>query len=299
MDENSSGDKWTWRAVTRKANLSINEDGTNVTITWITGSDKNLTTNLNYKGRAMELSDISEFAGRLLSPDDKTGMLYDIKTGKAVPWLFLNSGPGNTTKGMKAEWTTVFGGHLIVGGHGTEYRNQTSGAVLTEDPMWIKVITNSGEVRSCDWRYIYKRFRRFVNLTGTGAYLTHEAAQWSSFHQKWFFLPRRESNTTYNEEEDEKKGTNLMIIGNPNLTDFEAVRIGNISNSARGHSAFEFIPGTNDTLIVALKSEEIRRNKSSHAKSFITVFNISGYILLDDQELADDYKFEGLYFVDW
>ncbi|KAJ1366010.1 hypothetical protein KIN20_026520 [Parelaphostrongylus tenuis] len=44
MDENSSGGKWTWRGVTRKANLSINEGGTNVTITWITGSDKNLTT---------------------------------------------------------------------------------------------------------------------------------------------------------------------------------------------------------------------------------------------------------------
>ena len=30
----------------------------------------------------MELSDLSEFGGRLLSPDDKTGMLYEIKDGK-------------------------------------------------------------------------------------------------------------------------------------------------------------------------------------------------------------------------
>ncbi|KAJ1363340.1 hypothetical protein KIN20_023185 [Parelaphostrongylus tenuis] len=219
----------------------------------------------------MELSDISEFNGRLLSPDDKTGMLYDIKSGKAIPWLFLNSGPGNTTKGMKAEWTTVFRGHLIVGGHGT--------------------------VKSCDWRYIYKRLRNFVNITGPGGYLTHEAAQWSPIHQKWFFLPRRESNTTYKETDDERKGTNLLIMGNAILTEFEYVRIGNLSHPTRGYSAFEFIPGTNDTLVVALKSEEIRRNSTQISKSFITVFNISGQVLLDDQQLENDYKFEGIYFV--
>ncbi|KAE9412767.1 hypothetical protein Angca_010083, partial [Angiostrongylus cantonensis] len=197
MDEDSkSVTSWTWRAVIRRGNLTIDHDQTNVTVTWINDSDKNLTTPFNYKGRAMELSDLSKFNGRLLSPDDKTGLLYEIKNNKAIPWLFLNSGPGNSTKGMKAEWTTLYGGHLIVGGHGTEYRNK-NGAVVSEDSMWIKVISGSGEVKSCNWKYIYKRLLKAVNLTGCGAYLTHEAAQWSSIHQKWFFLPRKESNETY------------------------------------------------------------------------------------------------------
>lgn len=30
----------------------------------------------------MELSDLSEYDGRLLSPDDKTGMLYELKKDK-------------------------------------------------------------------------------------------------------------------------------------------------------------------------------------------------------------------------
>ncbi|KAJ1356022.1 hypothetical protein KIN20_013627 [Parelaphostrongylus tenuis] len=44
MDEDSSCGNWTWRAVTRKAYLRINKDGTNVNITWINGSDRDLFT---------------------------------------------------------------------------------------------------------------------------------------------------------------------------------------------------------------------------------------------------------------
>uniref|UniRef100_A0A1I7XFE3 Nudix hydrolase domain-containing protein n=1 Tax=Heterorhabditis bacteriophora TaxID=37862 RepID=A0A1I7XFE3_HETBA len=55
----------------------------------------------------MELSDLSIFDGRLLTVDDRTGIVYEIKDNKAIPWLLLNDGPGNVTKGLKAEWLTV------------------------------------------------------------------------------------------------------------------------------------------------------------------------------------------------
>jgi soluble calcium-activated nucleotidase 1 len=35
-----------------------------------------------------------------------------------LPWVLLNDGPGNTTKGFKAEWMTVKDQHLHVGGLG-------------------------------------------------------------------------------------------------------------------------------------------------------------------------------------
>ncbi|VDM53439.1 unnamed protein product [Angiostrongylus costaricensis] len=293
MDEDArSVTNWTWRAVTRKGNLTIDENVKNITVTWANDSDENLITHLNWKGRAMELSDLSSFNGRLLSPDDKTGMLYEIKGGKAIPWLFLNSGPGNTSYGMKAEWTTTIGKYLFVGSHGTEYKSK-NGNVISEDPMWIKIVSKNGEVRSCKWKCIYKKLRRVVNITEQG-YLSHEAVQWSPYHRKWFFLPRKESNTAYNKTQDEKKGTNLLIIGNPNLTQFEVVRIGELNHSERGFSAFEFIPGKNDTLIAALKSEEVGNQPP---QSYITVFNISGHVLLDDQKLDNQYKFEGIYFL--
>ncbi|VDM54719.1 unnamed protein product [Angiostrongylus costaricensis] len=272
IDENSKTVKnWTWRAVTRRGNMTIDKSQANVTVTWINGPDRNLTTSLNYKGRAMEPSDLSKFSGRLLAPDDETRLRYEIKDNKAIQWLVPNSGRGHATKGIKAERATLYRCHLIVGGHGTEYRNET-GAVLSEDSLWIKV-------KSCDWNYVYKSLRKAVNLTGVGAYLTHEAAQWSSIHQKCFSLPIKESNSTCNETVDERKGTDLLIIGNPNLTEVEVVRIGNLTHRERKFSAFEFIPKTNDALIVALKSEELKGNAT---KSCITVFNISGHVLLED-----------------
>jgi hypothetical protein len=35
-----------------------------------------------------------------------------------IPWVLLNDGPGNTTKGFKGEWMTVKDQHLYVGGLG-------------------------------------------------------------------------------------------------------------------------------------------------------------------------------------
>lgn len=43
---------------------------------------------LNYKGKAMELSDLSEYNGHLLSPDDKTGIVYEIKDGKVTKFSY-------------------------------------------------------------------------------------------------------------------------------------------------------------------------------------------------------------------
>ncbi|EYC15010.1 hypothetical protein Y032_0038g3577 [Ancylostoma ceylanicum] len=144
MDKSAkAGDKW--RAVARPGELTIFPDGKRVEIKWEKYLDTNITSGFNYKGRGMELSDISEYDGRLLSPDDKTGMLYELRGEEAVPWIFLNSGPGNSTSGMKVEWLTIKDGFLYAGGHGCEYRND-KGDVVTEDPMWVKKISRKGVI---------------------------------------------------------------------------------------------------------------------------------------------------------
>ncbi|KIH63586.1 Apyrase, partial [Ancylostoma duodenale] len=177
MDKNAKVDEWKWRAVTRKGKLTLDAERTSATVEWNLESDQNITSGLNYKGRAMELSDLSEFNGHLLAPDDRTGMLYEIKDGKAIPWVFLNSGPGNTTKGMKVEWLTIRNDLLYAGGHGAEFRNE-AGEVVSEDPMWIKIITKRGEVRSKNWKRVFSRVRNEAGYPEPG-YLTHEAVQWS------------------------------------------------------------------------------------------------------------------------
>ncbi|WKY10182.1 hypothetical protein Q1695_002492 [Nippostrongylus brasiliensis] len=281
--------KYTWRAVTREGTLRYDPKCQSVTVTWTPGSDKNVTTHLNYKGRAMELSDLAEFHGRLLSPDDKTGMIYEIKNGKAIPWAFLNSGPGNTTSGMKAEWMTIKDDMLYVGGHGMEYRDK-NGTVFSTDPMWIKTVSQSGEVTSIDWT---EKFDKLRNKTGyySPGYLTHEAAQWSDIRKKWFFLPRKANKNAYVESEDEVSGTNLLITADEKFENIEVVKIRTRYRKRRGFAAFEFVPNTNDSVIVAIKSKEI----GNIIESYITAFTTEGKTLLHDQRLDGGLKFEGLF----
>ncbi|ETN69226.1 Apyrase [Necator americanus] len=318
MDADSRAEEWKWRAISRKAKVTLSADKKEIKLDWIEGSDVNLTTGFNFKGRGMELSDLSEFNGHLISPDDKTGLLYEIKKDKAIPWVFLNSGPGNTTKGMKAEWLTIKDDLLYAGGHGTvasssylltttfsecvytvnvkdfqEYLN-SRGKVANDDAMWIKTITKTGKVTSHYWKNVYNTIRNTAQFPAPG-YLTHEAVQWSKAREMWYFLPRKASKTPFVEEEDETKGTNLLIMGPEDLESVDLVYIGNrtVEHPERGFSAFDFIPDTEDELILAIKSKEVT---GSEPESFITVFNVHGKALMEDQQIAGNYKFEAVYF---
>jgi soluble calcium-activated nucleotidase 1 len=60
----------------------------------------------------------------------------------------------------------------------------------------------------------------------------------------------------------------------------------------KGYSSFKFIPGTEDRIIVALKSEEV----SGKVASYVTVFTLDGKILLKDIKIGN-VKYEGIEFV--
>ncbi|KHJ78710.1 Apyrase [Oesophagostomum dentatum] len=194
---------------------------------------------------------------------------------------------------MKVEWLTIKDGLLYAGGHGAEYRNK-EGKVISEDPMWIKTISQSGEVTSIYWKKEYDTLRNATGYPAPG-YLTHEAVQWSDILHKWLFLPRKASKTLYEEEEDEKKGTRLLILASADFKEIQVVEIGRESDldRSKGYSAFDLIPDTGDSVLVALKSVEVGK----HTESFVTVFNINGTVLLPDQKLEGNYKFEAIYFV--
>lgn len=46
------------------------------------------------KGRGMELSELVTFDGRLLSFDDRTGIVFELLNNKAIPWVILMDGDG-------------------------------------------------------------------------------------------------------------------------------------------------------------------------------------------------------------
>ncbi|XGW23471.1 hypothetical protein V3C99_005588 [Haemonchus contortus] len=286
LDRASKAGDWTWRAVTRQGLMKLDiHRKPHVSIKW--DSDRNLTSAMNVKGRAMELSDLTVFHNRVLTPDDRTGLISEIRDNQIIPWVFLNSGPGNTTDAFKCEWMTIKDGLLYVGSHGVEYKTKHGSH---RNNMWVKTVTSKGEVTNENWIGIYNKMKASVGIPEEG-YLTHEAVQWSARRGRWFFLPRKASNTPYNETVDEKRGTNLLI-SSTNLDNFDFKTVGKIVPE-RGYSAFAFIPDTNDDLIVALKSKEV----GDSTATYITVFNIEGQVILQDEELSGDFKFEGLYFL--
>ena len=60
-----------------------------------------------------------------------------------------------------------------------------------------------------------------------------------------------------------------------------------------GFSSCKFIPGTNDELIVATKSEEIDERPVA---SYIMVFSIKGEVLMEETKIAES-KIEGIEFL--
>ena len=68
---------------------------------------------------------------------------------------------------------------------------------------------------------------------------------------------------------------------------------GELDDRTKGFSSFKFLPGTRDTVIVALKTYEFK----GKTKSFMTSFTIDGIILMPDTLISSDYKYEGFEFL--
>ncbi|KAI3415265.1 hypothetical protein GPALN_004879 [Globodera pallida] len=315
-DSKVKGQKNVWQTFVRRGRLFYDDPAggvqPSVKVKWLkleTVKKKLLSANLSSKGRAMEMSDLCIFDGHLLTVDDRTGFVYRMDNFTHMePWVFLKDGPGNVTKGFKGEWMTVRENKLYVGGLGKEWTTP-NGDLLNYNPMYVKVITPSGVVTHVDWTWYYKALRLKVGFSFP-AYMIHESGQWSDVHQKWFFMPRRASSLKYDETEDEHMGINWLFTADanfagllalnraalnrspPNFANIEFREIGVIRGGGfRAFSAFQFLPNTDDDVIVALKSEE--RNGTGVA-SFLFVYRLSdNKVLLDDEKIAP-YKFEGL-----
>ena len=121
--------------------------------------------------------------------------------------------------------------------------------------------------------------------------MIHESCVWSKIHQRWIFLPRRASKERYEEKADERRASNLMLTADEDFKKIEVSHIGKLSLT-HGFSSFKFIPGTNDNVILALKSEEDGDNKAS----YVLVFTLEGKILYSERKIGDR-KYEGIEFV--
>ncbi|XP_072168222.1 soluble calcium-activated nucleotidase 1-like [Diadema setosum] len=277
-----------WLSYLRRGTLSISSYGDKITVD-LEETPVKLKSQLSQGGRGMELSELVTFNGKLYTVDDRTGIIYEVAGDKVYPWTILADGDGKNTKGFKGEWMAVKDQHLFVGGLGKEWTT-TTGVLQNLNPQYVKVVNHLGAVHHLNWVGNYNAMRNTAGYPYPG-YMIHESGVWSSVHKRWFFLPRRASTEMYDETADEHRATNILFTCNEDFTDVRYNKIGSLNN-IRGFSSFKFIPGTNDQVIVALKTEE----DAGKIATYITAFNIDGKILMPDIKFAE-IKYEGIEFV--
>ena len=283
-----SDKKGLWKSVMKKGLLKRMDNGM-YSIQWI--SDTELFTKISEAGRGMELSALVEFNRRLFTFDDRTGLAFEIVGKKAIPRYIMMEGDGNTDKGQKTEWATVKDGKMYVGSFGKEYTNP-DGSIKNTNNMWISIIDRNGVVTHEDWTDQFNKLREAVGCPYPG-YMIHEAITWSPVRRQWVILPRRVSKEAYDENEDERRGSNTVIFASEDFSKIEVKHITPLTPT-RGFSDFKFLPGSKDQIIVALKSEE--NDEAQTQNTYITVFDVNGKILMEETEIPGMMKFEGLEF---
>ncbi|XGW33599.1 hypothetical protein V3C99_017760 [Haemonchus contortus] len=278
-----------WHSPMVIGTLALTADRKSAAVEWL--SSFNYTSVLNYGNRGMELSDLIYFNGKLMSVDDKTGIVYRIDGRRVIPWVILSDENGTDPTPFKGEWLTSKDGFLYCGSNGKE-RTTPMGEFINDSPMYVKRISKDGVVESQNWVQRFISLRAAIEILFPG-YVIHEAVQWSKVHKRWFFLPRHKSKLAYNVNTVEETGANVLLSANENFTNFNAVMIGH-EVLTKEFSAFQFVPGTNDTVIVAIKSQELAQLPFA---SFIMVFTIHGRIILDETRIPGEIKYEGISFL--
>jgi len=109
----------------------------------------------------------------------------------------------------------------------------------------------------------------------------------------WIFLPRRASKNKYNDVDDERMGTNMILSASESFSDVKLTRVGDLNSPSHGFSSFKFVPGSDEKLAVALKSEELQGTIAT----YIMIFDVDdGRILYPETKIAD-LKYEGIEFI--
>ncbi len=100
--------KDTWRSYLKRGHFFYDSDAGKAAFEWDEGGPVELTGTTSSGGRGMELSELVVFDGKLLTVDDRTGIVYQVDGSKVIPWQILSDGPGTETKGFKSETGVTF-----------------------------------------------------------------------------------------------------------------------------------------------------------------------------------------------
>ncbi|GAB2726282.1 hypothetical protein [Halomonas garicola] len=242
------------------------------------GGEHRLISLIAESGRGAEFSELVLFGERLITFDDRTGLVCEIRHNhQLVPRHILMTGSGDEQfKGFKSEWATLKDDRMIVGSHGKNAQEE-----------WIKILDRHYSLESANWHRHYQRIRDALGV-GEQGYVTHEAAEWHPYRQCWIFFPRKISTTPFEEAVDEReRGGNTLIIASADFSDIKTLEVGE-RIPERGVSSFKLVPGRTDECI-GLKSVEI----NDRTETYLFCFDLEGNVLQEDT-LIGHYKCEGV-----
>lgn len=230
--------------------------------------------------RGGEFSELVRWGRHLMTFDDRTGIVGEIRgaDNMIIPRQILMTGAGDERqKGFKCEWATLYGDELIVGSHGK-----------TRQEEWIKRLNPDGyKVVSEDWSGRYQRMRHACNV-GPRGYVTHEAAEWDPYGERWYFFPRKVSFEPFNESVDEREmGNNRLLVADAAFDNIEVRTVGE-PTPGRGPSSLKLVPGRPGEFLY-MKSVEI----GDRLESWIGAADVEGNLLADETKLGD-FKCEGI-----
>lgn len=229
-------------------------------------------------GRGAEFSELVMFGKRLITFDDRTGLVCEIRDeNRLIPRHILMTGSGDEAfKGFKSEWATLKGDEMIVGSHGKKPAEE-----------WVKVLDRNYGLSSINWQKRYQKIRDALGIPEQG-YVIHEAAEWHPYRREWLFFPRKISTEPFDEAVDAReRGANILIIASEDFDHIRTLQIGE-RVPERGVSSFKVIPGHPDECI-GLKSVEI----DDRTETYLFSFNLDGEVLQEDV-FVGYYKCEGV-----
>ena len=232
--------------------------------------------------RGGEFSELVRWGRHLMTFDDRTGIVGEIRgpNNMIIPRQILMAGAGDECqKGFKCEWATLFGDELIVGSHGNVRAQE-----------WVKRLDPDGyKVVSVDWAIPYQRMREACGV-GPNGYLTHEAAEWDPYSERWYFFPRKFSRDPFEETVDEcERGNNRLIVADAAFETIEVRTVGE-TTPERGPSSLKLVPGRPNEFLY-MKSLEI----GDRMESWIGAADVNGNLLAQETKLGD-FKCEGIEF---
>lgn len=267
------------------------------------GEMTRLVTAYGEAGRGAEFSELAWHRGKLLTFDDRSGIVFEVPqeayAGGAptnadigvLPRYIVLEGDASVAKGQKIEWATVKDGVLHIGSFAKEWTSGDGQTVLHNRTLWVATIDAEGRLAHMDWEPQFAAIRHALGA-GRPGYIILEALEWCSERREWFALPRRVSKLPYEEEADETRGANMVVVADEAFNAVRTFEVGTLI-SERGFSSFKFVPGTACDIVVALKTEECEA-KGTQA-SYVSVLNLlDGKVLLPDMQLPHASKFEGL-----